>query len=187
MQARFISDPQLVPGIIHQMKNKFCTILNSLKSPQNVGLIVRSHVANGGSELILTGQELPWRFKKGTQAFSRKLEKLCNIKHIPDQFDSLNWCKEKGYSPVAIEIQRNSIFLDEFSFPNRTAIIVGNEGSGLDQKFLKACDHVVTIKQIGEVGSLNVAVSASLAMYEFNRYSNSMNNIIGNKYKEIRA
>jgi tRNA G18 (ribose-2'-O)-methylase SpoU len=123
------------------MKNQFCTILNSLKSPQNVGMIVRTHVAFGGSELIITGQELPWKFKKGTQAFSRKLEKLCEIKHIPDQFKALNWCMEKGYSPVAIEIKEKPIFLENFIFPNRAAIVVGNEGSGLEQQFLKICDH----------------------------------------------
>ncbi len=165
------------------MKNKFCTILHSLKSPKNVGMILRSHVAHGGSEFITTGHDLPWEFKKGTQAFSRKLEKECNIIHIPDPLQTLDWCRKNNYAPIAIEIQENSTFLDEFSFPNRTAIIVGNEGEGLDNKFLGNCDHVVTIKQFGEVGSLNVAVSASIAMYEFNRSGTAANSITGNHYK----
>ncbi len=165
------------------MSYKFCTILHSLKSPKNVGMILRSHVAHGGSELITTGHNLPWEFKKGTQAFSRKLEEKCNIIHIPDPLQALDWCKEKGYAPIAIEIQKNSIFLDEFTFPNRTAIIVGNEGEGLDKEFLKKCKQVVTIKQFGDVGSLNVAVSASIAMYEFNRSATVANSIIGSHYK----
>lgn len=67
------------------------------------------------------------------------------------------------------------MFPDEFSFPHYSAIIVGNEEHGLDSKFMEQCDHTVTIKQIGRVGSLNVAVSASTAMYEFNRNSTCMN------------
>jgi tRNA G18 (ribose-2'-O)-methylase SpoU len=169
------------------MIKKFCTILHSLKSPQNVGMIVRTHTAYGGKDLIITGQDLPWKFKKGTQAFSRKLEKICSIKHIPDPKMSLKWCNENGYSTVAIEIMEDPVFLDEFIFPDRAAIIVGKEGTGLESKFLDACDHAVTIRQIGEVGSLNVAVSASLAMYEFNRHSIDINKIIGNKYKEARV
>jgi 23S rRNA (guanosine2251-2'-O)-methyltransferase len=169
------------------MKKEFCTILNSLKSPQNVGMIVRTHVAYGGSEFIITGQDLPWRFKKGTQAFSRKLEKICNIQHIPDPEEALIWCKENGYSTVAIEITENPIFIDEFIFPQRIAIIVGNEGVGLESEFLNTCDQVVTIRQTGAVGSLNVAVSASIAMYEFNRNSVDTNVIVGNKYKEARV
>lgn len=151
------------------MKNSFCTILNSLKSPQNVGMIIRSHVAYGGSEIIFTGLDHPWNFKKGTQAFSRKLENKCEIIHIPDQYKALEWCKENNYSAVALEIAENSTFLDEFSFPGRSAVIVGNEADGLGAQFLKKCSHIVTIRQTSEVGSLNVAVSASTAMYEFNR------------------
>lgn len=165
------------------MKTKFCTILNALKSPQNVGIILRSHVAYGGSELIFTGQDHPWKFKKGTQAFSRKLENQCNILHIPDQYNALQWCRENNYTSIAVEISENAFFLNEFSFPNCSAIIVGNEKHGLDIKFIEKCDYVVTIKQIGEVGSLNVAVSASTAMYEFNRNSTFVNKIVGTEYQ----
>lgn len=45
-------------------------------------------------------------------------------------------------------------------------------GDGTHFIALNACDHVVTIRQIGDVGSLNVAVSASIAMYELNRHFN---------------
>ena len=169
------------------MKTKFCTILNAIKSPQNVGMILRSHVAYGGSELIFTGQDDPWKFKKGTQAFSRKLENQCNILHMPDQYDALRWCRSKNYTPIAVEISENACFLDEFSFPDYSAIIVGNEEHGLDIQFLSKCDHIVTIKQIGEVGSLNVAVSASTAMYEFNRNSTRVNKIVGDEYEIIRS
>ena len=164
------------------MTRKFCTILHSLKSPKNVGMILRSHVANGGSAFITTGHDLPWAFKKGTRAFSRKLERKCRILHIPDPLETLNWCKAHNYSTVAIEISETPTFLDEFSFPGRTAIIVGNEGEGIDTEFLKKCDHVATIKQFGEVGSLNVAVSASIAMYEFNRSQATLSKITGSRY-----
>ncbi len=147
-------------------------------------MILRSHVAHGGSEFITTGHDLPWQFKKGTQAFSRKLEKKCSIIHIPDPLQALDWCGENNYATAAIEISEDSTFLDNFSFPKRTAIVVGNEGEGIDELFLEKCDHVVTIKQFGEVGSLNVAVSASIAMYEFNRSCTVTTSIKGNHYKD---
>jgi tRNA(Leu) C34 or U34 (ribose-2'-O)-methylase TrmL len=40
----------------------FCTALYHLKSPQNVGMIVRAHVAFGGQELLFIGRDRPWRF-----------------------------------------------------------------------------------------------------------------------------
>jgi tRNA G18 (ribose-2'-O)-methylase SpoU len=152
-----------------------------------VGMIVRSHVAYGGKELIITGNELPWRFKKRSQAFTTNLEKLCHIDHIKEPSEVLMWCKSHGYSSVAIEINNEASFLDEFVFPDKVAIIVGNEGAGLSIPFLSNCDHVVTIRQFGDVGSLNVAVSASIAMYEFNRNNKTIPEIGGHKYKEIRV
>ena len=47
----------------------------------------------------------------------------------------------------------------------------------------KIHDLIVTIKQIGEVASLNVAVSASTAMYELNRCCTDVNKIIGTEYQ----
>ncbi len=166
------------------MKRTFCTIINSLKSPQNVGMIVRSHVAFGGSELIITGHKLPWQFKKGTEAFSRKLEKQCVIKHIPDQFETLQWCKDNNYTSIALEIASPPVFIDEFTFPERVALIVGSESTGLDKDFLAHCDHILTVRQIGNVGSLNVAVAASTTMHEFNRHETQYKKILGNKYEE---
>ncbi len=162
----------------------FCTILHSLNSPQNVGMIVRTHVANGGNEIIITGHDLPWRFKKGSQAFSRKLEKMATIIHIPNPEDVFAWCDNNDYKIISLEIQEKPTFLNNYKFPSQCAIAVGNEASGLPGSFLKKCFAVVTIPQHGEVGSLNVAVSASIAMYELNRNSIKSACIKGSKYKE---
>lgn len=164
------------------MKPRFCTVLNGLKSPKNVGMIIRSHVAYGGAELIFTGQDRPWHFKKGTHSFSRKLEEHCRILHIPDPFETLTWCRENGYESIALEISEKAFFLDEFSFPLPSAIIVGNEEHGIESEVLSACDHVVTIKQFGPVASLNVAVSASTAMYEIHRFNGQVGPIRKNQY-----
>lgn len=145
---------------------KFCTILHNLKSPMNVGMIIRSHAAFSGHELIFTGQPWPWKFKKGTQNFSHKLEKEINLKHIEDPLECLKHVRKMGYKPIAIEISEKKIFIEDFKFPDKTALVLGNEGSGLPKEFLEQCDEIVTIPQYSEVGSLNVAVSASIAMHE---------------------
>ena len=134
-----------------------------------MGMIVRSHVANNGKEIVFVGNELPWEFKKGSQSFSRKLEKKAEIIHIKNDSDFFNCTKEKGYDVIAIEISENSKLLNNFKFPNKCAIVLGNEANGLTKEFLSYCKHVVTIPQFGSVGSLNVAVSASITMYELNR------------------
>lgn len=160
----------------------FCSILHTLKSPKNVGMIVRSHIANGGDQIIITGHALPWCFKKGSLAFSRKLEKQADIIYIPNPDDVFGWCNKNDYKVVAMEIQSSPVFLPGFNFPSKSAIAVGNEATGLPADFLAKCHAVVTVPQYGLVSSLNVAVSLSIAMYEYNRYNEGIIKITENKY-----
>ena len=148
----------------------FCTVLHTLKSPQNVGTIIRTHVAFGGGPVVFVGYERPWRFQKGAQAFSRKLERLCDLVFIEDDDAFFRWCRDQRYETVAIEISARSSPMPGFVFPRRTAVIVGNEAHGLSAGFLARCEAVVSIPQFGEVECLNVGVSCAIAIYELNRH-----------------
>jgi tRNA G18 (ribose-2'-O)-methylase SpoU len=165
----------------------FCTVLHSLKSPQNVGTIVRSHVAFGGGPVVFVGQQRPWEFRKGTQAFSRKLERLAELVFVPDDESFFEWCSRQAYAPVAIEISATAIALPVFSFPERPAIVVGNEARGLSSVFLRRCSSVVAIPQFGPAECLNVGVSCSIALYELNRRRSDANAIVGDKFEPARA
>jgi tRNA G18 (ribose-2'-O)-methylase SpoU len=149
---------------------KLCTVLHTLNSPQNVGMIVRSHVAHAGELIVLTGHSLPWEFKKGSQAFSRKLEKQTRFVHIPKPDEAIQFLRDEGYSIVAVEIAETAESIRNFKFPHNVALTLGNEAHGLPAEFLDEADYVVTIPQYAAVGSLNVAVSASIAMYELMKH-----------------
>jgi tRNA G18 (ribose-2'-O)-methylase SpoU len=167
---------------VHQERPMFTTVLHNLNSPFNVGTIIRSHVAFGGDDVIFVGLDKPWRFKKNTQAFSRRLEKLCNITYLSDDDALFTWCSERGYSPIAIEISSTACLLAEFHFPEKTALIVGHEGRGLSDAFLARCEGTAIIPQFGDVPCLNVGISAAIAMYEFRRNAPGMRTITGNKF-----
>jgi tRNA G18 (ribose-2'-O)-methylase SpoU len=146
----------------------FATVVHNLTSPENTGMILRTHVAFGGERFVMVGPE-PWRFKKRTQAFSRRLEKISSIIYLPNDDSLFDWCRVERFTPVAVEIAEAPVLLPSFNFPDRPAIIVGHEGNGLSSEFLQRCSHVVTIPQFGPVGCLNVAVSCCIAIYELNR------------------
>ena len=164
----------------------FATVLHNLTSPENTGIIVRNHVAFGGEKLVMIGPD-PWRFKKRTQSFSRRLEKVSNLIHIKDDDAFFLWCKTEQFQPVAIEITENPIYLPSFKFPERPAIIVGHEGKGLSPEFIKRCHSVVTIPQFGPVACLNSAVSCCLATYEFNRTRPVTRSIVGDAFLVTEA
>ena len=160
----------------------FCTVLHTLQSPQNVGMIVRSHVALGGERIVMLGRDQPWKFGKGTQAFSRRLEKLVEFVYLSTEGEFFGWCEREQLAPIALEISAPPRYLDEFEFPNRVALVVGRESNGLPPTFLARCAAVVTVPQYGSVGSMNVAVVASLGMYEMVRRQRPVAAILEHKY-----
>jgi 23S rRNA (guanosine2251-2'-O)-methyltransferase len=159
----------------------FWTAVNELKSPENAGMIVRSHVAFGGEEILVIGKE-PWQFKKRAQSFSRRLEHLCAFRYLPDEASFFEWCRGASVAPVAIEIAQPPALLPDFTFPDRVAIVIGNEGRGLSPAFRSQCVATVTIPQFGPVGSLNAAVTASIVMYELTRRQPLRRPILDAKY-----
>lgn len=159
----------------------FWTVLNDLRSPENAGMIVRSHVAFGGQGLVIIGQE-PWQFKKRAQAFSRHLERLCSFTFLTDEDAFFEWCRSENVVPVAVEIADPPNFLPAATFPERTALVIGNERTGLADSFLARCQQVVTIPQFGSVRCLNAAASAVVAMYEITRSRDVQLPIGGGKY-----
>lgn len=144
-------------------------------------MIVRSHVAFGGAEIVVVGQE-PWRFKKRAQGFSRRLERLCNFVYLKEEDEFFGWCERETVVPIAIEIGSPPTYLPDFRFPERTALVIGNERTGLSRACRTRCRAVVTIPQFGPVGSLNAAVSASIAMYELTRVQPRNRTIVDGKY-----
>lgn len=146
----------------------FCTVLRELKSPLNTAMIVRSHVALGGGPLVIVGSE-PWRFRKRAQSFSRRLERVAEILYLADDDALFDWCAEQAVAPVAVEIQAPPTPPAAFDFPERVAILLGHEGTGLPATTLARCAGCVTIPQHGPIASLNVAMAAGIVMYEIQR------------------
>lgn len=156
----------------------FCTVLHSLQSPTNVGIVVRTHVAFGGAELVFVGHPEPWSFEKPSQDFSRKLERLCKLVFLSREEDYLHWAADHGYQTVALEIRPSTPPVQGFGWPRRTALVLGNESRGLPSTFLAACHSAVHIPHHGPVGSLNVATAAAIAMHELRRSSTSERSIV---------
>lgn len=77
--------------------------------------------------------------------------------------------KDEGWTLCALEQAHNSVRLDEF-FPSsagRYVIVVGNEVEGVSQEIVDMSDIVIEIPQEGVKHSLNVSVSAGIALWHF--------------------
>ena len=160
----------------------FYTVLHQLVDPRNIGMIIRSHVAFGGKGFIFSGYNPPYKFSKKNKAYSRSLEKHCKPLQFAVSEELFVWLSTEEIKSVAIEITEDAVLLPEFIFPEKCAIIFGAESGGLPDDVIDRCDFVVKIPQFGNIGSMNVAISASIVMYEINRKNKDIKEIDGKMY-----
>jgi tRNA G18 (ribose-2'-O)-methylase SpoU len=90
----------------------------------------------------------------------------CSPAHLPDW---LSGQKQRGYVTIALTVHTDAIPLPEFTFPNRSVLLLGQELTGIPSPLLQQCDQRVMIPQFGMVESLNVQTAGAIAAYEYVR------------------
>ena len=56
-------------------------------------------------------------------------------------------------------------FYNEVEYPDKTAIMIGNEGNGLSDRISLLSDEYIKIPMAGQLESLNASVAAAILMY----------------------
>jgi tRNA G18 (ribose-2'-O)-methylase SpoU len=141
----------------------FAIILDHLKVDFNIGKIIRSAEAFGAQAVDVVG----------TSYFDPMPAKGC-MKRVPwtmrkTFLESYGHYKALGFTFFAFDSEAE-VGLHESRMPDKSAFILGHEGFGFTFKKEDFPEiNWVKIPQFGKVESLNVAVAASIVMYEFTR------------------
>lgn len=108
---------------------------------------------------------------KQFQLISVTAEKWVPVTEVP--VDSVKAYLERkrgeGYSVIGLEQTAHSRPLDQFGFPGRTVLVLGQEKEGIPVDIIHTLDACVEIPQLGVVRSLNVHVSGAIAVWEYTR------------------
>jgi tRNA guanosine-2'-O-methyltransferase len=96
-------------------------------------------------------------------------EKHLPVREVPARrlASYLRALAREGYALIGLEQTRGAVALETFQFPKKTALVLGREREGVDADLLSLLDECVVIKQVGLIRSLNVHVSASIAIHAY--------------------
>lgn len=141
--------------------------LDELQDPGNVGTILRTCLAFGYQDVFLSKGCASAYSSKTLSSSQGAIFKL-NIKegNLSSEEDILS-LKEKGYKILATDL-KSSYPLKELSIEKPYALILGNEGKGVNPKILSLADKKVRIEMDG-IDSLNVGVAAGILLYELKK------------------
>jgi TrmH family RNA methyltransferase len=70
--------------------------------------------------------------------------------------------KKLQYKVFSTTLDKNARDVNSISFPSSCAIIFGNEGNGIDLKYIKMSDETIYIKISEQVDSLNIAATVAI-------------------------
>ena len=145
------------------MMKKRYLILDDLQDPGNIGTLIRSALAFGIDQVILS--------KNCVDLYNDKLLRAmqgANF-HISCIYGDLTEIIEKlqanGVVVVGSALE-NGQDISLIEKTEKMAFIVGNEGNGMNQNILDKCDYIGYIP-IQTIESLNVAIAGSILMYHF--------------------
>ncbi|HVV38767.1 MAG TPA: RNA methyltransferase [Candidatus Paceibacterota bacterium] len=147
-------------------------ILHNIRSVHNVGSIFRTADAAGVSKIILSGYTpTPLdRFNLPRKDFSKVslgAEKTIPWSQTKTLAAAIKQLKKENYFIAAVEQAKNSTPLFDFKKPKDkpVALVLGNEVRGISKQGLNMCDAILEIPMHGKKESLNVAVTAGVAMF----------------------
>lgn len=142
-------------------------ILDRIQDPYNFGAIVRSAEILG-VDAVFTGTQEQCDVTSLVCRTSAGAVNHVALAQVPDLAAFCDELKAQQINILGTAMQATEKLTD-YSFQQPTALIVGNEGTGIRQELLSMCTHLVRIPQQGQTDSLNVAVSAGILLYEASR------------------
>ena len=138
-------------------------VCGTLRSNVNLSRIVRTASCCGLQRIICTG---PAKLDKSIARDGVDSIRIESHRTLPPVLDGL---RQDGYRLVGLEQTTGSEDLDSYGFQRRTALVIGNERTGLTPELLRQLDDVVEIPVWGLPYSHNVATATAMALYEYCR------------------
>ncbi|NJL11500.1 MAG: RNA methyltransferase [Calothrix sp. SM1_7_51] len=141
-------------------------VLETVRSPGNLGTLIRTSEAVGGAGFIFIGNK--------TDPFDPDVVRASMATHFSQKIIHTNlnalsyWIQRHRCSVIGASPDGTNE-LHQFDYPRSVLLFLGEERQGLTHQARDLCQHLVKIPMHGMADSLNLAVAGSLLMYEVYR------------------
>lgn len=141
-------------------------------APGNIGTLLRSMDAFGGSGLIVTGHAADPYDPKSVRASTGSLFSVPAVR-VPSHREVLGWVHTMRRAGTSIAMigtdEAGEIELRNCDLTGPSLLLIGNETAGLSVGWRESCDQLVRIPIVGTASSLNAANAAAIVLYEASR------------------
>jgi RNA methyltransferase, TrmH family len=142
-------------------------IVVGLQDPGNLGTVLRSAEAFGSAGVVLGEGTVSPLNAKAIRASAGSIFRLpcVTAKAAGALEEVLTKLRGQGVRLIATSSHKGTP-LDQANLTGSTAVLIGNEGSGLPRSVMSQADEMAVIPQVAQVESLNAGVAGSIVLYE---------------------
>jgi 23S rRNA (guanosine2251-2'-O)-methyltransferase len=149
-----------------QSKNEkpFILLLDLLKDPQNVGVLLRVADSVGVHGVIIQERRSVSVTPSVVNASSGAVEYL-QVAQVVNLVNAMKDLKEQDVWLVGLEAGKDIPPLDKTDLNMSLGLVLGSEGEGMRRIVRETCDLLLSLPMRGHLASLNVATAGSIALY----------------------
>lgn len=141
-------------------------LIEAVRDPSNIGAIIRSAAALGVDRLIMSADCADIYHPRAVRAsmgtlFDQRIDRVQDLAAVIAEL------RRSGRRVFAAALRDDAAVLGNFPLVSGDCVVIGNEGHGLSQAVMDACDGCVIIPMTSRAESFNAAVAASILMWEF--------------------
>jgi 23S rRNA (guanosine2251-2'-O)-methyltransferase len=156
--------PYADPGQLLRAENALIVVLDQVQDPRNLGAVARSAEVAGAAGLVVPERRSAAVTAVTCKASAGAVEHLA-IAHVRNLADWLAEAKQAGFWIWGADAEADQApWAVDLKGP--TVLVLGGEGKGLRPRVASACDGLVALPQVGNVGSLNVSAAATALLFE---------------------
>ncbi len=144
-------------------KPPFVLILDTLQDPQNLGTLLRSAEAFGVHGVVIPQHNAAGVTPAVVHASSGATEHLLiTAKNLAQSISEL---KQANVWVIGLDAGEDSQDISDIRLDGGLALVVGSEAEGMRPLIRRSCDVIAKLPMVGQIESLNAAVSGSIALY----------------------
>lgn len=152
-----------------QEKTSLVLMLDSIYDPQNFGAILRAAECFG-VDLVVYSKNRGTDITPVTTKTSAGASELVPISKVSNLAETMKAFQEAGFWSVGADVSDRSKNLNEFEFSEKTLLLLGSEGKGLQPILVKNCDFLVSIPMLGNIDSLNVSQATAVLLNSYRQF-----------------
>ena len=151
-------------------KNLTLFIIDNIIDPRNLGACIRSAIAANVDAIIINKHQCS-PITSTVRKVSCGGTEIGNIFMVSNLINIIKFLKDQGIEIIGTSEHSDQIYTSmNFNIP--IGLIVGSEETGIRQKTLDACNHVVNLSDSELLNSLNVSVASGVVLFEINKHKN---------------